>query len=106
VTLTGTYALPLPAEWGRFTVAATYTHTDSQVATATARFGILPATDLVNINANWNDVMRSGVDLGFYMTNATNQIYAVGTTAQSGYDNVLFAAPRQWGFRLRYNFGR
>jgi iron complex outermembrane receptor protein len=60
---------------------------------------------LLNLNATWTGIMRTALDAAFFMTNVTNEIYPVATTAGSGYDNVLFGQPRVWGFRLRYNFG-
>jgi iron complex outermembrane receptor protein len=102
VTVTATYSLPLPED---VSLGATFVHTDKQVANASALFGILPPTDLLNLNATWTGIMRSPLDAAFFMTNATNEIYPVATTAGSGYDNILFGQPRVWGFRLRYNFG-
>jgi iron complex outermembrane receptor protein len=106
VTASATYTLPLPEEVGKISLGATFTHTDSQIADVTALFGTLPATDLLNLNVTWNRVMGSPLDAAFFMTNVTNEIYAVATTQGSGYDNVLFGQPRIWGFRLRYNFGK
>ena len=70
--------------------------------------GLLPATNLLNLNVNWNDVMGQPIDAAFFMTNVTNEIYPVnlGTTLGSaGYEYFLYGAPRMWGVRLRYRFG-
>lgn len=105
VTATATYTVPLPARSGDMTVSATFTHTDKQVANATALFGILPATDLLNLNLSWNRVFGSAFDAAIFGTNVTNKIYAVATTSSAAYDNILLGQPRIWGARLRYNFG-
>jgi iron complex outermembrane receptor protein len=71
--------------------------------------GILPATNIVNLNVNWNNVMGGPVDVAFFMTNVTNEIYPVangGTMSSTGYETFNYAPPRMWGFRLRYSFGQ
>jgi iron complex outermembrane receptor protein len=105
VTATATYTVPLPPQSGDLSVSATFTHTDQQVANATALFGVLPATDLLNLNLTWNRVLGSAFDAGVFGTNVTNKIYAVATTSSAAYDNILLGQPRIWGARLRYNFG-
>jgi iron complex outermembrane receptor protein len=110
LSVTGTYTLPLDDSIGKVSFGVTYTHTDSQIfngAEPTA-IGILPATDLLNLNVSWNKAMGSPIDASFFMTNATNQIYAVGTIggfASSGVGTLLYAPPRMFGFRLRASFG-
>ena len=76
VTLTGTYTLPLDESVGRISFGATLTHTDANRAVsplASPNFYKLKATDLVNLNASWESVLGSPVDLSFFMTNATNE---------------------------------
>jgi iron complex outermembrane receptor protein len=110
VTASATYTLPLDAAIGRLSVGATFVHTAAQTVTSarTSPLYKLPATDLLNLNADWKGVMGSPVDVSFFMTNVTNEIYPVGigsNWASGGYESVLYAAPRMWGFRLRYSFG-
>jgi iron complex outermembrane receptor protein len=48
------------------------------------------------------------VDLSFFLTNLTNEIYPVAagsSTASNGYESLNYAAPRMWGFRVKYSFG-
>ncbi|HEX7854600.1 MAG TPA: TonB-dependent receptor [Sphingobium sp.] len=117
VTLSGSYALPLGPKVGRVTLGATYIHTDSSVANAgdPPSVGILPATDLLNLNVNWDKAFDGPFDLAFFATNVTNQIYAVssggqfgstGTANGSGIGDILLGQPRMYGFRLRYSFGK
>ena len=136
VTATGTYTLPLDRESiGKISVGATFTHTDSQffnrsddrfipnlngtpgvVQFPTANIplfgpnlGRLPATDLLNLNANWDRVLGTAFDVAFFMTNATNKKYPVGlggSLSSAGFENFVYAPPRMWGFRLRYSFGQ
>jgi iron complex outermembrane recepter protein len=113
---------------GKLSIGGTYTYTSSQYATraddvitlangttvpTTTVFGfnpgLLPATNLFNINVNWNNVMGSPVDAAFFMTNVTNDIYPVNVGSglgSAGFENFIYGAPRMWGFRLRYKFGQ
>ncbi|MFT3964909.1 MAG: TonB-dependent receptor [Sphingobium sp.] len=114
VNVTGTYTLPLSEDIGRISLSATFVHTDSNISNGSvpasvAFLGIVPATDLLNLNVGWNKVMGTGLDAAFFMTNVTNQIYPVNTGGgynSSGIGDWLMGQPRMWGFRLRYNFGR
>jgi iron complex outermembrane receptor protein len=110
VNLSATYRVPVDKTLGDISVGATFVHTDSQlVSPATLpQYRRLPATDLLNLNASWNRFLGTGVDLSAFMTNVTNVIYPVNigsTYTSSGFESAIYAAPRMWGFRLRYNFG-
>jgi iron complex outermembrane receptor protein len=110
LTLTGTYTLPLDESIGRISFGATFVHTDSQTVTRAvpARFGTLPGSDLLNLNANWTDVMDAPVDLSFFMTNVTNAKFPLSTSSAFntfGIETQLTNVPRMWGFRMKYRFG-
>jgi iron complex outermembrane receptor protein len=138
VTLTGTYTLPLDESIGEISFGATFIHTDSQIFTqatlapgdpiyrtytngtplppqvasfmpANPDLRYEPATNILNLNVNWNKVLGSPVDAAFFMTNVTNEIYPVGigqSWTSAGFESLLYGAPRMWGFRLRYSFGQ
>jgi iron complex outermembrane receptor protein len=110
VTAVGTYTLPLPENVGRVSLGATYVYTASQIANgaAPANVGVIPSTNIVNVNLNWEQVFDSRVDAGFFMTNATDEVYPVNTGGgygSAGFGDVLMGAPRMWGIRVRYSFG-
>jgi iron complex outermembrane receptor protein len=110
VTVTGTYTLPLSADVGKISLGATFTHTDKQVANGTelAVGGLLPPTDLLNLNLNWDSVMGQPLDLSVFATNVTNQIYAVnssGSYAAFGFASIQIGQPRMVGVRARFRFG-
>lgn len=68
-----------------------------------------PATDIVNVNVNWDNVMGQPIDAAFFMTNVTNEVYPVGlgqSWNSAGFESLLYAPPRMWGFRLKYRFGQ
>lgn len=70
--------------------------------------GIIPPHGLLDVRADWNDIAGRPLDLSFFMTNATDQVYLAGGTIvydALGINSVLYGEPRMWGFQLRYRFG-
>ncbi|HEY0959706.1 MAG TPA: TonB-dependent receptor [Novosphingobium sp.] len=110
-TITGAYTLPLDESIGDITFAATYSWTDSMLATrATPRpeSQILPSVGLLNLNINWNSVGGSPVDLALFATNVTKEVVRTYTGAgwnSAGFDATGRAEPRMYGVRLKYRFG-
>jgi len=129
LTLTGTYTLPFDEVVGKISLGATFTYTDKQVITlatfsgtssATINplyanfvkpgtdFRFLPSTSILNLNVNWDNVLGQPVDLAFFVTNVTKEVYpvSVGSSFNSaGFENQLLGAPRMFGFRAKYRFG-
>jgi len=107
LSLTTTYRLPVDSSVGKMSVSATYLYTASQLVFGTGPYADLPATSLVNLNANWESVFGRPVDLEFFMTNVTdrhyptyvdNFLFLYGLAAES------FGPPRMFGGRVRYHF--
>ena len=72
--------------------------------------GYLDAFGLLNMSLDWNDVARSGIDVGLFVTNATNKLYRISESnvfQQGGllYRSSLYGEPRMYGLRLKYRFG-
>lgn len=108
LSATASYTLPLDDSIGRITFSGTYTYTSSQIAAADSPIGLLPSTNLVNLNASWSDIGGLPVDLSVFATNVTKEEYPVyvgGTFYSAGFDSLLLGPPRMYGVRLRYNFG-
>jgi iron complex outermembrane recepter protein len=120
VTVTATYTLPLDESVGEISIGGTFTHTDRQFQSHTLdlpfslgvipeNYGLLPATDLLNLNLNWKGIAGSPVDLALFATNVTNQKYRVATAGglpSTGGEFILVGEPRMFGARLRYRFGQ
>jgi iron complex outermembrane receptor protein len=109
-TVTGTYTLPLASTVGKIAFGATFTHTDSQVASLAtlAQYGVLPASNLLNVNVSWNSVAGRPLDLSFFMTNVANKAYPVAVASaynSFGFETLIYNEPRIFGFRARYRFG-
>jgi iron complex outermembrane recepter protein len=119
VTVTGTYTFPLDPSVGRVSISATFTHTDQQRNSYAGKSffdaglipfdpSLLPATNLLNLNLNWNDVAGKGIDLGLFATNVTKQNYwtaNAGLLSSTGGDSIFLGEPRVFGARVRVHFG-
>jgi iron complex outermembrane receptor protein len=111
LTASADYTLPTPGDIGDITVGASYTYTSANAATAPAASPeyLVPATNLVTLNASWKAMFGSPVDVSLFVTNLTNEKYLVaplGVFPFLGVDGGTPNQPRMIGARLRYNFGR
>ncbi|MEC3948199.1 TonB-dependent receptor [Sphingobium sp. HWE2-09] len=108
--------IPVGDDMGKLNFFANYSHTASQYTDTTAMpfeqpGARLEAFGLLNMSLDWRDVARSGVDLGLFVTNATNKLYRISNSnvyQQTGgllYQASLYGEPRMYGLRLKYRFG-
>ncbi len=124
-SVTASYTLPISESIGKISVGATYSHSDSQLTSASyiipvsvtnatipasfvGNLGRIPAINLVNANLGWNSVGGQPVDLNFFVTNLTKQKYVAavfGGISAFGYDARALGEPRMYGVRLKYRFG-
>jgi iron complex outermembrane receptor protein len=120
VAVTGTYTLPLDPSIGRISVGATFVHTDKQltnyvyptaadVAAYGGNFEFIQKTNLLNLNASWNNVVGLPIDLAAFATNVTNKKYftyipGLGGLTGSGAEFAGVGQPRFFGGRVRYHF--
>jgi iron complex outermembrane recepter protein len=107
LSVTANYTLPLPDGIGEVTVGTTYSYTSALRATYSGTQGLLPPTELLNLNVNWNGVAGSPVDLSVFAINVTNERYftQVNEQSSSGFVSKFLGEPRMYGVRLRYRFG-
>jgi iron complex outermembrane receptor protein len=89
VTLNATYTLPLDESIGEISFGVTYIHTDANRALSSkvAPNFVVQASDLVNLNVDWESAFGQPIDLAFFMTNVTNQkriVYPSGAFATTG----------------------
>ena len=117
LTLNATYTLPLDSALGEFAIGATWTHTSKVVTNfADPEFfqgvpvGITPSNDLVNLNIDWAKIGGSPFSASAYATNLTDEVVRIpnqfpfafsGGAVHSGY-----MAPRMYGVRVKYDFGK
>lgn len=117
LTMNATYTLPLDPAFGELSVGATWTHTSTAFTNiADPKYfqgypvGLTPTNDLVNLNIDWKNVGDSPISASVFVTNLTDEVVRIpnqfpfsfsGGAVHSGY-----MAPRMYGLRLRYDFGR
>jgi iron complex outermembrane receptor protein len=121
-----TYTLPLASDLGKVSVGATFAHTDRELANYADRLGtpgflpsflpafgqynFLPATNLLDLDASWNDIYASRLDVSLFATNVTGDkyfTYVPGlSTAGFGFETYELGQPRMYGVRLKYHFGQ
>jgi iron complex outermembrane recepter protein len=101
------YRLPVKPSVGDVSLSANWSWQAANGDTSQPG-GVAAAYGLLNVNANWNHIGSSAIDISFFMTNATKKVYI--SFPESLYDSVGLATetpgpPRMWGLRLRYSFG-
>jgi iron complex outermembrane receptor protein len=107
--------VPVGDDMGKLNFFVNYSHTSRQYTDpgnvpALQPGAYLEAFGLLNMSLDWNDVARSGIDVGLFVTNATNKLYRISNTNvfQGGgllYQSTLYGEPRMYGLRLKYRFG-
>jgi iron complex outermembrane receptor protein len=114
---TGTYILPIPGRIGNVSVGLNYTYTSKEYATSPSFFtssyvtdpGYFPAVALWNLNASWNKVIGSPIDLALYVTNLFDHKYIaalLGGYNSLGYEGGNQGPPMMYGVSIKYRFGR
>ncbi len=106
--LHGTFDLPVPEEWGKVSLYASYSFVGRYVQQQhNEPGGILDSHGLLNLSAKWQDIAQSNVDLELFATNVTNQLYRITNsgTSGSGFDAAIYGEPQMYGARVRYRFG-
>lgn len=60
---------------------------------------------ILNLRADWQRPFGSPIDLGLFVTNATDRAYILGGSAVNGVVTAPIAPPRMFGIELSYKFG-
>ena len=109
VSLTGRYHLPVPADWGDLSIAATYLLQSSVDAGSDFdRTGVIEGYDLINLRLDWKQAMGSAFDLSLFVTNAADTVYRTRVSALYNIFGVAgadYGEPRIFGAQLSYRFG-
>ncbi len=121
-TVTATYDLPLDSSIGNISIGATFTHSDKALGNYSSRFytspdpalqaefrslSWLPSSNLLNLNASWDSIAGSPVDLAIFATNVTKEKYYTFLPGVSGTGLAVasLGEPRMYGLRLKVHFG-
>jgi iron complex outermembrane receptor protein len=108
--ITGTYHLPIDESYGDIALSATYTWYGHEYLSVQVGeiYPIMPSYDNLDIRVDWTNVLTYPVDLGFFMTNVTDNTHVVGgfpIYSQLGFTSLVYNAPRMFGFSAKYKFG-
>lgn len=103
------YTLPLPESRGALTLSASYDWQDkSRITSYLDPFSDRPSYGLLTLGADWRNAGGSPFDLGFFMTNATNEVYPMGGLPilnALGTSGLTYGPPRMYGVRVGFRFG-
>lgn len=113
VSVRADYMLPFDKSVGEITIGGLYHYQSSTALTDTSVLNpeaIEPAYGTLDVNASWRNIFGRPFDLGLFVTNVTNKIYRSGSTSVTqnssfGLAGDVYAAPRMFGFDLKYRFG-
>ncbi|MBS0476246.1 MAG: hypothetical protein JSR28_14020 [Proteobacteria bacterium] len=100
---------------GTLAFFANYSHTSAQYTEATQIPAMQPGAWLepygvLNMSLDLRGVGGTGLDIGAFVTNATDKLYRISNTDvyQAGsllVNSTSYGEPRMYGLRLKYRFG-
>jgi iron complex outermembrane receptor protein len=107
--ITPTYHLPVDESLGQMSVGITWSWYGHQSVSpiATETINNMPHYENFDIRADWTNIFSQPVDLGFFMTNVTDNVHIVGIIpllTSAGFTSGAYNAPRMFGFSLKYRF--
>jgi iron complex outermembrane receptor protein len=108
-SVTPTYHIPIDASWGEATASITWQWYGHQATSPLENetLNVQPHYEDFDIRADWTDIFQQPFDLGFFMTNVTNNLHIVGEIpllTSLGFSSVAYNPPRMFGFSLKYRF--
>jgi iron complex outermembrane receptor protein len=116
------YSLPVPSQLGTVSLSADWYAQSAMAAadvdTANCAGGTnlyclnhgvqVPAYNIGNVRAEWNNVAGAGFDLSFFVTNVTDKVYkssVLGLEGVLGFTSATYGPPRMYGVQVRIPFG-
>lgn len=110
-TVGARYWYPLPGEAGRVEGSAHYSYQSQQSVAQSnqTQFPWLAGYGVLNARLDWKDIYGQPLDLGFFVSNALNKLYATGEqdfyNTAYGFVTRTYGEPRMFGVQLSYSFG-
>jgi len=109
LSVTGRYHLPMPADRGDLSFAATYLLQSSVDAGSDFdQSGVIGGYDLIDLRLDWKHAMGTGFDAALFVTNAADTVYRTRVSALYnifGIAGADYGEPRIFGLQLSYRFG-
>ena len=107
-TLGFTYHIPIDESWGELSLTGDFNWQSYELLAVNNSPATAPGHQLVNWRVDWKDIFGQPIDVGFFMTNATNSLFPIGgfgSYSTQGFTSYAYNEPRMWGFQLKYRFG-
>jgi iron complex outermembrane receptor protein len=107
--LTPTYHLPIDQSLGDVTASISWSWYGHQSVSPILSEPINTMAHYENfdIRADWTNMFGQPIDLGFFMTNVTNNLHISGVVplmTSLGFTSAAYNPPRMFGFSLKYRF--
>ncbi len=107
--VTPTYHVPIDPSWGEMSASITWSWYGHQATSPLENeiLNVQPHYENFDIRADWIGIFQQPFDLGFFMTNVTNNLHIVGEIplwTSLGFSSVAYNPPRMFGFSLKYRF--
>ncbi len=107
--ITPTYHLPVDESIGHISASITWSWYGHQSVSPIMNEPInyMPKFENFDIRADWTDMFGQPIDLGFFMTNVTDNVHITGVIplmTSLGFTSAAYNPPRMYGFSLKYRF--
>jgi iron complex outermembrane receptor protein len=102
-----TYHLPIDETVGDVALTADWSYQTHYFLATDNGPSASPTHRLLNWRIDWDNIYGEPVDLGFFMTNATDATFVVGSFGlynQQGFTSFVYNEPREFGMELKYRF--
>jgi iron complex outermembrane receptor protein len=106
--LSGQYGYLISEGTGKLVVSANWSWQDTVFnAPYPGIIATWPSYGLLNARIEWQNVMRTHVNISLFGTNLLDKTYIQGgfPVAALGYDAVTYGEPRMYGVSLKYEWG-
>jgi iron complex outermembrane receptor protein len=107
--VTPTYHVPIDPSWGQLSASISWFWYGHQSTSPLANeiLNVQPHYQNFDLRADWTDMFGQPIDLGFFVTNLTDNLHIVGEIplwTSLGFSSVAYNPPRMFGFSLKYRF--
>lgn len=104
------YIVPIDVP-GRLRLSATYRWVDDNLVSAAPLVPhpdlIQPSYSLVDLRADWEDLLGEQVDLAVFVNNVTDELYRIGSGSgvpTLTVNSTIYGPPRTYGVEVKYRF--
>jgi len=107
--VTPTYHVPIDPAWGELSASISWFWYGHQATSPLEKeiLNVMPHYQNFDLRADWTNMFGQPIDLGFFITNLTDNLHIVGEIplwTSLGFSSVAYNPPRMFGFTLKYRF--